>query len=63
MSYNTRRTQHPEKRLGEKEKTHGSPPFSSNVETNIIGRKFFNILDKYFPKHHHLYKVINRNTW
>ena len=38
-----------------------NPPFSSNVETKI-GKKFFNILDKYFPKHHHLHKVINRNT-
>ena len=31
-----------------------NPPFSSNVETKI-GKK-------YFPKHHHLHKVINRNT-
>ena len=38
-----------------------NPPFSSNVETKI-GKKFFNILDKYFSKHHHLHKVINRNT-
>ena len=38
-----------------------NPPFSSNVET-YIGKKLFNILEKYFPKHHHLHKFINRNT-
>ena len=38
-----------------------NPLFSSNVATNI-GRKFFNILDRHFPRHHHLYKILNRNT-
>lgn len=38
-----------------------NPPYSSNVDTNI-GRKFFIILDKHFPKKHHLNKVINRST-
>ena len=54
-SCNSRSTQHPEK------KTWFNPSFSSNVETKI-GKKFFNILDKYFPNHHNLHKVINRNT-
>ena len=27
-------------------------------QTLVIGRKFFNILDESFPKHHNLYKVI-----
>ena len=55
----TRSPQHPEKR--QIHFTWFNPPFSSNVETKI-SKKFFNILDKYFPKHHHLHKVINRNT-
>ena len=60
-SCNTRSTQHPEKKYKEKKNvTWFNPPFSSNVETKI-GKKFFNILDKYFPKHHHLHKVNNRN--
>ena len=38
-----------------------NPPFSTNVCTNV-GRKFFALLDKHFPKHHRLHRIINRNT-
>ena len=61
-SCNTRSTQQPEKNTRRKRNlTWFNPPFSSNVKTKT-GKKFFNILDKYFPKHHHLHKVINKNT-
>jgi len=36
-----------------------NPSFSKNVETNI-GRKFLRLVDKHFPKHHHLHKIRNR---
>ncbi|XP_070575105.1 uncharacterized protein [Ptychodera flava] len=38
-----------------------NPPFSKNVETNI-GRKFLQLVDKYFPKGSKLHKTFNRNT-
>ena len=58
----TRTTQHPEKKTRRKRNvTWFNPPFSSDVEPKI-GKKLFNILNKYFPKHHHLHKVINKNT-
>ena len=38
-----------------------NPPFSANVLTDV-GRKFFNLLGKHFPKEHDLHKIINRNT-
>ena len=38
-----------------------NPPFSSNVCTDL-GKKFFALLDKHFPTHHRLHKMINRNT-
>ena len=38
-----------------------NPPFSANVSTNI-GRKFFALIDKHFPKNLPLHKIINRNT-
>ena len=38
-----------------------NPPFSTNVKTKI-GKEFFKILDKNFPKDHPLHKIINRNT-
>ena len=49
------------KRRRKRNVTWFNPPFSSNVSTNI-GRKFFNILDRHFPPHHHLHKILNRNT-
>ena len=38
-----------------------NPPFDLQVKTNI-GRTFLQILDKNFPPHHRLHKIINRNT-
>ena len=38
-----------------------NPPFDLQVKTNI-GKTFFQILDRNFPPHHRLYKIINRNT-
>ena len=38
-----------------------NPPFSSSVSTNI-GRDFLNLIDKHFPPHHKLHKILNRNT-
>ena len=38
-----------------------NPPFSSNVSTNI-GKKFFSLIEKHFPKNNPLHKVINSNT-
>ena len=37
------------------------PPFSRNVKTNI-GRKFLNLVNKYFPALNKLAKTSNRNT-
>lgn len=38
-----------------------NPPFNINVSTDI-GRKFFGLLDKHFPKKHRFHKLLNRNT-
>ena len=38
-----------------------NPPFSKNVKTNI-GKRFFALLDKHFPKDNKLHKIFNRNT-
>ena len=38
-----------------------NPPFSNHVLTNI-GKLFFQILDKHFPKTSRLHKIFNRNT-
>ena len=38
-----------------------NPPYSENVATNI-GRKFFTLIDKCFPKEHQLNKLLNRST-
>ena len=37
------------------------PPFNAAVETNV-GKLFLGLLDKNFPKHHHLNKFINRHN-
>ena len=37
-----------------------NPPFSLNVSTNI-GKNFFNLLGKHFPKTHQLHELFNRN--
>ena len=36
-----------------------NPPFSKNVSTNI-GKFFFNLLTKHFPKKHKYYKLFNK---
>ena len=38
-----------------------NPPFSLNVSTNI-GKKFFSLLGKRFPKTGQLHKWFNRNS-
>ena len=38
-----------------------NPPFTLNVSTNI-GKKFFILLGKHFPKAHQLHKLFNRNN-
>ena len=38
-----------------------NPPFDLQIKTNI-GKTFFQLLVKYFPPHHRLHKIINRNT-
>ena len=38
-----------------------NPPFNLQVKMNI-GKTFFQLLDKTFPSHHRLHKIINRNT-
>ena len=38
-----------------------NPPFSRNVTTNV-GKQFFKILDREFPKGSKLHKIFNRNT-
>ena len=38
-----------------------NPPFSLNVLTNI-GKNFFSLLDKHFPKTHQLHELFNRNN-
>ena len=38
-----------------------NPPFDLQVKTNI-GKTFLQILDRNFPPHHRLHKIINRNT-
>ena len=38
-----------------------NPPFNKDVETNI-GKKFFRLLNKHFPKTNKLHKIFNKNT-
>ena len=38
-----------------------NPPFSMNVKTNI-GRIFFKLMNKHFPKNNQLYKIFNKNN-
>ena len=38
-----------------------NPPFSLNVKTQI-GKKFFGLINKHFPKDHIYHKIINKNT-
>ena len=38
-----------------------NPPFDLSVKTNI-GKTFLEIIDKNFPRHHRLHKILNRHT-
>ena len=38
-----------------------NPPYNKNLETNL-GKQFFQILDKHFPKGHCFHKIFNRNS-
>ena len=38
-----------------------NPPFDLQVKANI-GKTFLQLLDRHFPPHHRLHKIINRNT-
>ena len=38
-----------------------NPPYSINVKANI-GKVFFKLLHKHFPKTHKFYKIFNKNT-
>lgn len=65
--YNTKLTYQPTKASNNRTKnrkrkiTWFNPPFNQNVETKIA-RKFLQLIDKHFPKHHRLNKIFNRNT-
>ena len=51
----------PKKRRRKKAILWYNPPFSANIKTNI-GKAFFAILDKHFPKGSELAKIFNRST-
>ena len=38
-----------------------NPPFDLQVKTNV-GKTFLQLIDKHFPPHHRLHKIINRKT-
>ena len=38
-----------------------NPPFSKIVKTNI-GKKFFKLINRHFPKHHKMSKIFNKNA-
>ena len=38
-----------------------NPPFNKNLKTEL-GRKFFNLFDRHFPKTHKCHKIFNRNN-
>ena len=38
-----------------------NPPFSLNVKTQI-GKRFFGLIYKHFPKDHIYHKIVNKNT-
>ena len=38
-----------------------NPPFDLQVKTNVA-QNFLSLIDKHFPAHHRLHKILNRNT-
>ena len=62
MTYNTQagEAKTPRNRRRKRRVLWFNPPFSVTVETNV-GRKFFNLLEKHFPRDNPLHKILNRN--
>jgi hypothetical protein len=54
-------TKKPEKRQRSRKVIWFNPPFSRNVTTNI-GKAFFKLLDRHFPKGSQLSKIFNKHT-
>ena len=38
-----------------------NPPYSKNVSTKV-GNQFLKLINKHFPRHHKLYKLLNKNN-
>ena len=57
----TRNEDEEEKRQRKRKIIWFNPPYSANVKTNI-GRIFFKLLNKHFPKQNPLHKIFNHNT-
>ena len=53
--------EHQEKKKRKRNVIWYNPPYSINMKTNI-GKVFFKLLHKHFPKTHKFYKIFNRNT-
>ena len=53
--------EHQEKKKRKRNVIRYNPPYSINVKTNV-GKVFFKLLHKHFPKTHKFYKIFNRNT-
>ena len=56
-----KQTRNKEKRKGRRKIIWFNPPFSLSVKTNI-GKLFFKILKKNFPKSNPFSKIFNKNT-
>ena len=52
---------HQEKKKRKRNMVWDNPPYSINVKTNI-GKVFFQLLHKHFPRTHKFYKIFNKNT-
>ena len=44
-----------------KSATYYNPPFDLQVKTNVA-KRFLQLVNKHFPTHHRLHKILNRNT-
>ena len=58
---NSQTTQNSDKKQRKRNIIWFNPPYSKNV-TTIIGKEFFKLLDRHFPKGSPLNKIFNRNT-
>ena len=62
LSYQAPQQQSPKKKRKRTRKVVWfNPPYSTSVTTDL-GRRFFSILDRSFPKEHRFHKILNRNT-